>query len=121
MIWKREHLLTEISQLREEVGNLQDSIDAINLLVGDEQPRRPFRLTLKKGIKNLPVIEIVKTILRDSARPMDVAAIMTVLRECDLHDIKEATVRTALARLSNRPDVIRVERGVYRHESAGEQ
>ncbi len=110
---KLERLLTEMSQLREEIAHIQDSIDAINLLVGDEQPYRPFKLTLKRGIRNLPVISMVRTILRDSARPMDVAAIMEVLRECGLDDIKDATVRTALVRLAEQPDVVRVERGVY--------
>lgn len=110
---KLEHLLTEMSELREEIARTQDSINAINLLVGDEQPYRPFKLTLKKGIRNLPVITMVRTILRDSARPMDVAGIMTVLRECGLEDIKDATVRTALVRLAEQPDVVRVERGVY--------
>lgn len=42
---------------------------------------------------------------------------MEVLRECELGDIKEATVRTALARLSEQPEVNRVERGVYQIES----
>jgi len=110
---KLEHLLTEMSQLREEIARTQESIDAINLLVGDEQPYRPFKLTLKRGIRNLPVISMVRTILRDSARSMDVAAIMEVLRECGLDDIKDATVRTALVRLAEQPDVVRVERGVY--------
>ncbi len=110
---KLERLLTEMSQLREEIAHLQDSIDAINLLVGDELPYRPFKLTLKKGIRNLPVISMVRTILRDTARPMDVAGIMEVLRECELDNIKDATVRTALVRLAEQPDVIRIERGVY--------
>ena len=88
-------------------------INAINLLVGDEVPYRPFKLTLKKGIRNLPVISMVRTILRDTARPMDVAGIMEVLRECELENIKDATVRTALVRLAEQPDVIRIERGVY--------
>ncbi len=108
-----ERLLTEISQLREEAAHVQDSINAINLLVGDEVPYRPFKLTLKKGIRNLPVISMVRTILRDTARPMDVAGIMEVLRECELENIKDATVRTALVRLAEQPDVIRIERGVY--------
>ncbi len=42
---------------------------------------------------------------------------MEVLRECELGDIKEAIVRTALARLSEQPEVNRVERGVYQIES----
>lgn len=118
---KLERLLTEMSQLREEIAHVQDSIDAINLLVGDELPYRPFKLTLKKGIKNLPVISMVRTILRDTARPMDVAAIMEVLRECELDNIKDATVRTALVRLADQPDVIRVERGVYQLITAQEE
>jgi len=113
LILKMERVHTEISQLREEVIHIQDSIDAINLLVGDEVLHRPFKLTSKKGIKNLPTISIVRTILRDTAEPMDVAAIMRVLEECELHDIKEATVRTALVRLSEQPGINRVERGVY--------
>lgn len=111
----------EISQIREEVVQIQDSIDAINLLVGDETPHRPFKLTSKKGIKTLPVISIVATILRDTAEPMDVAAIMKVLRECDLDEIKEATVRSALVRLSDQPSVNRVERGVYQIEKSPSQ
>ncbi len=121
LLLKMERVLTEISQLREELVHIQDSIDAINLLVGDGVPHRSFKLTSKKGIKNLPTISIVRTILRDTAEPMDVAAIMRVLEECELDDIKEATVRTALVRLSGQPGVKRVERGVYQIEKTPPQ
>lgn len=116
LLQKMERLHTEIFRVREEIVHIQDSVDAITLLVGDDIPHRPFKLTSKKGIKNLPVISIVRTILRDTAEPMDVSAIMAVLRECGLKDILEATVRTALVRLAEQPGINRVERGVYQFE-----
>jgi len=58
----------------------------------------------------------VHTILRDTAEPMDVAAMMKVLKECRIENIKEATVRTALVRLAEQPGVRRVERGIYQIE-----
>lgn len=111
---EQEQLLGEISRIRDEVSRIQEQIEAITLLVGDKPPHRTFKLTSQKSLKNLPIISIVRTVLRDAGEAMDLPAVMDVLRECGLHNIKESSVRTSLVRLVDQPEVERVERGVYR-------
>ncbi len=111
---EQEQLLGEMSRIRDQVSRLQEQIEAITLLVGDKLPHRTFKLTTKKNIKHLPLISIVRTVLQDTGEAMDLPAIMKVLRECGLHDLNEASVRTSLVRLADQPEVERVERGLYR-------
>ena len=116
---EEERLIRELERINKELLEIKDSIEAINRVVGADIQRFP-KMNVPPAFGNLPVIELVREVLKQTGKILDIAGIMETIGLWGLDNVKETTVRSALIRLVEQPDIERVERGLYRFVPASE-